>query len=117
MSNKYLLVEIFKKHGFTIWGGNWHDPIDYQHFQPPRTVAKMLGAMSSDDARHFFKYFVQYPKLFSNIEPDDERFIIFYGKYPKLFIKILKENQEKLDGMDVNSAYDLMKSKILPSNN
>jgi D-alanyl-D-alanine carboxypeptidase len=27
------IVTIFTKHGFQVWGGNWHSPIDYQHFQ------------------------------------------------------------------------------------
>lgn len=27
------IVQIFKDHDFTIWGGDWADPIDYHHFQ------------------------------------------------------------------------------------
>jgi hypothetical protein len=27
------IVPIFYHHGFLIWGGNWHRPIDYQHFE------------------------------------------------------------------------------------
>ena len=30
------IVEIFKKHGFSEWGGDWNSPIDYHHFQVPR---------------------------------------------------------------------------------
>ncbi len=29
------IVPIFHKYGFTIWGGNWDDPLDYHHFQHP----------------------------------------------------------------------------------
>ena len=27
------IVDIFKRNGFEIWGGEWKDPIDYHHFQ------------------------------------------------------------------------------------
>lgn len=27
------IVSIFKKHGFTDWGGAWRSPLDYHHFQ------------------------------------------------------------------------------------
>ena len=41
------VVEIFKKHGFTDWGGDWGDGnqggrIDYQHFAVPRKEAEKL---------------------------------------------------------------------------
>jgi len=41
------VVEIFEKHGFTDWGGNWGDGdqggrIDYQHFAVPRKEAEKL---------------------------------------------------------------------------
>ena len=30
------IVGIFKKHGFSEWGGEWNSPIDYHHFQISR---------------------------------------------------------------------------------
>lgn len=36
------VVPIFKKHGFTEWGGNWNTPIDYHHFQVPRSQVEEL---------------------------------------------------------------------------
>lgn len=36
------VVEIFYKHGFTVWGGNWQEPIDYHHFQVPRQQIEEL---------------------------------------------------------------------------
>ena len=30
------VVDIFKKNGFEIWGGQWNDPVDYHHFQVSR---------------------------------------------------------------------------------
>lgn len=37
------VVDVFAKYGFTGWGGNWHTPIDYQHFQVPREIAEKLA--------------------------------------------------------------------------
>jgi hypothetical protein len=38
------IVDIFYKHGFTVWGGNWTTPIDYHHFQVPREeVERLIG--------------------------------------------------------------------------
>ena len=36
------VVEIFKTHGFTVWGGNWNTPIDYQHFQVDRSFIEVM---------------------------------------------------------------------------
>ena len=37
------IVEIFRKYGFSEWGGDWNDPIDYHHFQVPRkAVAELI---------------------------------------------------------------------------
>ena len=43
------VVNIFKSHGFNIWGGNWRRPMDYMHFQLPRSLAKQLV----DDKKDF----------------------------------------------------------------
>lgn len=38
------IVEIFRKYGFSEWGGNWNTPIDYHHFQVPRkAVAELIA--------------------------------------------------------------------------
>ncbi|MBN8512528.1 MAG: M15 family metallopeptidase [Rickettsiales bacterium] len=31
------VVHIFEKYGFTVWGGKWNNPIDYHHFEVPRS--------------------------------------------------------------------------------
>jgi len=37
------IVGIFKKYGFSEWGGTWNSPIDYHHFQIPRQeVAELI---------------------------------------------------------------------------
>lgn len=37
------VVDIFSAYGFSEWGGNWSDRIDYQHFQIPRATAEILA--------------------------------------------------------------------------
>ena len=41
------VLSIFKEHGFTEWGGYWHSPIDYQHFQVPRALAEESAKISA----------------------------------------------------------------------
>ena len=36
-----LCCKFFKEHGF-IWGGDWDDPKDYQHFEIPDEVVKKI---------------------------------------------------------------------------
>lgn len=45
------VVEIFRRHGFSEWGGNWRRPIDYMHFQIPRSVARKLAAADNFEER------------------------------------------------------------------
>lgn len=45
---------LFAYYGFTIWGGSWHDPIDYQHFQFGRGMAERLAAEATSDARRIY---------------------------------------------------------------
>ncbi len=51
-------VEILAHNGFMIWGGDWSNPIDYQHFQVGRGLAKMLTRLSSKDAKAAFDRYV-----------------------------------------------------------
>lgn len=49
------VVTIFKENGFSIWGGHWNTPIDYQHFQVSREMAEHLTKMDSEEAIRYFK--------------------------------------------------------------
>ena len=48
------VVAIFKKHGFTVWGGNWKSPIDYHHFNIPKDICYRLASMSYEEGVNFF---------------------------------------------------------------
>lgn len=43
------VIEIFKTHGFDVWGGNWNTPIDYQHFQVERALAEVLSTTANEE--------------------------------------------------------------------
>lgn len=52
-------VRIFAEHGFVIWGGNWHAPVDYQHFQVPRALAQNLNALPPAAAKQAYADYVK----------------------------------------------------------
>lgn len=104
-------VDIFKKHGFTIWGGDWNDPKDWQHFQPSRATAQLLSAMTPKDAEVFFDLYATEPRLFNKIDRKDDRFIELYRKSPEKFITILNDRKDIL-AMPVEEAYSIMDSMI-----
>ena len=53
------VVDVFAEHGFLIWGGDWDDPIDYQHFQISRSLAKKLVALPVAQAQVVFNDYVK----------------------------------------------------------
>lgn len=48
------VVRLFAQQGFTIWGGYWDTPLDYQHFQFSRGMAERLAALPEAQARKLF---------------------------------------------------------------
>ena len=53
------IVNVLADQGFPIWGGSWHEPIDYQHFQVSRKLAEQLARSSAADASALFEHHVQ----------------------------------------------------------
>ena len=49
------VVDVFAVNGFTVWGGDWDDPIDYQHFDIGRALAERLVLLTPDEARAAFE--------------------------------------------------------------
>jgi len=54
LNNNESVVDLFKKSGFTIWGGTWNDPIDWHHFQVTRDQAEILAKSSYEEGKQFF---------------------------------------------------------------
>lgn len=54
------VVEIFARHGFMTWGGEWDFPIDYQHFEiGSRTFVSDLLNQPPDAARQSFNQYAR----------------------------------------------------------
>ncbi len=83
------IVEVFKENGLRIWGGKWNTPIDWQHFQVPRALAKLLAVMSPEDAEVLFETYVKSPNLLNFDDSNDERLIASYKEDPKRFMDSL----------------------------
>ncbi|MGS0742101.1 M15 family metallopeptidase [Glaciimonas sp. GG7] len=49
------IAAIFAAHGFPIWGGDWREPIDYQHFQVSRKMAERLAKLPLKQAQATFE--------------------------------------------------------------
>jgi len=91
------VLDIFKSNGFTIWGGNWNDPIDWQHFQTSRGLARLLAEMLPQDAEEFFEMHAKQPKLMTDIQSDEKTFIISYQQDPEKFMQVFRENPHFLE--------------------
>jgi len=86
------IVPIFDRNGFNIWGGEWNDPIDWQHFQTSRALAELLAVMNPHDAEVFFEMHAESPELMNSI-PAKETFLIdFYQENPEQFMAIFIAN-------------------------
>lgn len=48
------VVGLFAAAGFTVWGGDWDTPLDYQHFQFSRELAQRLAALPEREARRLY---------------------------------------------------------------
>lgn len=54
------VISTFARNGFQYWGGFWNTPIDYQHFQVSRDMAKLMTTMDSQSASDFFGRYVEW---------------------------------------------------------
>jgi hypothetical protein len=82
------VVEIFKRNGFTVWGGKWNKPIDWQHFQVSRSLAQLLAVMTPQDATDFFAiYAAKQLTVFDEVKATDNRFIESYTQDPQNFMR------------------------------
>jgi len=48
------VIGLFAAAGFTVWGGDWDTPLDYQHFQFNRELAQRLAALPGRQARELY---------------------------------------------------------------
>ncbi|MGD0466086.1 MAG: M15 family metallopeptidase [Gammaproteobacteria bacterium] len=107
------IIEIFKKNGFTDWGGKWIYPraIDWQHFQLPRPLAQLLVAMSFKDAKEFFEiYSIAKSPIFNfgEYDPvDTNKFVELYIKDPKKFMATFRNKKNIFDSNTTEALKEL----------
>jgi D-alanyl-D-alanine carboxypeptidase len=53
------VIDVFADEGFSIWGGYWKNPIDYQHFQVSRSLAQQLAGLAPAQAKVVFAQHVE----------------------------------------------------------
>ena len=91
------VTAIFRQHGLGIWGGHWHTPIDWQHFQPSRTLAQLLAAMSSNDANIFFAWYKQNAKFLNALSSKDHTLTKYYQQNPQKFMRLYGRHHKSLN--------------------
>jgi len=101
------VVEIFAKHGFKVWGGQWNNPIDWQHFQPSRPVAQLLAAMQPEHAEALFNMYVKEHRMLNAVDARNNKLIHFYESNPQQFMEALQAYEDVLAG-EVQQAYELI---------
>lgn len=53
------ITNIFFKNGLDIWGGLWHEPIDYHHFEVNRSLSEKLTSLPKEDAAKEWYFHLQ----------------------------------------------------------
>lgn len=53
------VISIFKKHGFTTWGGSWSSLYDYHHFEVPRQMCEKLADLDYEAGLSIFERHVE----------------------------------------------------------
>ncbi len=91
------IVNIFKRNGFSIWGGDWNDPLDWQHFQPSRAIAQLLAVMTFEDASDLFELYADKNQLLNSWDFKDSTLEELYKKDPAKFMDAVKIHPEFLD--------------------
>lgn len=89
-TTRMRVVELFRQHGFHVWGGNWNDPVDWQHFQPSRATAEWLAFMSPADASALYELYIEHPDLLNNLELRNFDFKSLYEKDRLKFMQTLQ---------------------------
>lgn len=69
VKNHFTVIDLFNQHGFSIWGGKWNFPIDWQHFQLTRTQAEELSNLSYEEGVEYFSK-LTYKSASTNISKD-----------------------------------------------
>ena len=107
-----VIIDLFAKNGFSIWGGKWNTPIDWQHFQTSRSMAQLLAVMNYNDGCVLFKLYTKTPQMLNTIDPRNNHFVELYKKNPNMFMQCLKKLPEILK-LTPDQAYGILSKCIV----
>jgi len=67
--------DVFFRHGFLVWGGTWHEPVDYQHFEiGSRAFINKLLLLPLASARQLFQSYINtYANCLQDSTPSSEQ--------------------------------------------
>ncbi len=67
------IIDIFSRHGFLTWGGDWDQPIDYQHFEigSQKFVDSLLKQTPGIAKKTFERYAADYRQCISESSQTD----------------------------------------------
>jgi hypothetical protein len=108
------VVDVFRANGFPVWGGNWNDPIDWQHFQPPRAVAQLLTVMTPKHAQHFFDLYAKYPRMLTKVsyKTEGKELAALYRRNADQFMSAYQQYARRMHAMEPAAAINFLETKL-----
>jgi hypothetical protein len=113
MKNEQL-VDLFRKHGFSEWGGNWNYDINWQYFSVNPVVSNIMLSMDKADSIIFFQMIVKNMNFIDRFDKSEFALEIryLYQKDGVKFLKVFGENFSKLKNLTDSQFFDLLRKKI-----
>ena len=105
---------IFRKYGFSEWGGNWNYNINWHYFSINPFVASILLAMTVEDGKKFIDIVVKNIKFVERFNKSEfnTQLKYLYQKDPSKFLKILEKKFSNLKDLTDSQFFDLLRKNI-----
>jgi hypothetical protein len=112
------IKNIFYNNGFTDWGGNRIENIDWSYIGIDLVILSFLKDISSNNAVKLFDVMASNSDLIYRFKK--ESFLIelkyFYDKNQEKFVDVFSSEVKKLKKMDDSQFFDLMRKKLTTIN-
>lgn len=108
------IASIFHENGFSNWGGNWIEDMNWQYFSVDKNVASLLFSMRAEDAEKFFNIVVDNIEFIDRFKKDNFTTEIkyLYQNNGRQFLTIFGSNVKKLKNLSDSQFFDLLRKKI-----
>lgn len=105
------IVKIMAESSFTVWGGEWQDRMDYQHFQVPDNAAINMAYLDRNSAEQFMRLVARYPESAKKMT-NDMRWEYLYQLYPKNYMQVLEQYFPLLSTGDEDKVLHLIYQRL-----